>query len=81
MSYLFFVDDTLICCKLKEEMILNLRCILLCFQALSRLNINLNKSEMVMLGRMGNGDWFPGVLGCNLFNCLLVFGFSFGGQI
>lgn len=41
------MDDSLIFCKPKTEYLLNLRCILLCFLAVSGLKINLAKSEMV----------------------------------
>lgn len=44
VSHLFFVDDTLFFCKPDKRMILNLRGVLLYFQAVSGLNINLNKS-------------------------------------
>lgn len=47
--HLFFADDTLIFCQLKERMMLHLRCILLCFQAVSGLDINLKKSELLRM--------------------------------
>lgn len=36
-------------------MLLNLRCILLCFQAVSGLNINLAKSKLVIFGEGNKG--------------------------
>lgn len=46
-THLFFVDDSLIFCESDAGMLLNLWCILLCFQAVSGLKINLRKSELV----------------------------------
>lgn len=50
VSHLFFANDTMIICQLVEEMVLNLRAVLLYFQAVQGLDINLDKSEMVSLG-------------------------------
>lgn len=47
---------------------MNLRCILLCFQVISGLNINLQKSELVMLRSKGNGDQLANALGCKIVN-------------
>lgn len=41
----------MIFCQLDMEIVMNLRAILLCFQAVSGLNINLEKSEMVRIGK------------------------------
>lgn len=64
LSHLFFTDDILSFCQLDENMILNLKCVLLCFQAISRPNIHLNKSEMVKMGNRGDRDSLPVVLEC-----------------
>lgn len=48
-------------------MLLNLRCILLCFQAVSGLNINLTKTELVIFGE-GNNKELTDILGCKLAN-------------
>lgn len=49
-------------------MIMKLRCILLCFKAVSGLNINLQKSELAMLSNKGNGVRFAKALGCKIVN-------------
>lgn len=49
ITHLFFVDDTLVFCELDEVALLNLRCVLLCLQAISDLNTNLTKFELVRL--------------------------------
>lgn len=45
-------------------MILNFRCVILCFQVVSGLNINLNKSELVKLADKGDKNRLATVLGC-----------------
>lgn len=49
-SHLFFANDTLIFCQQEVGILRHLTCILLLFQAVSGLSINLSKSEMVRLG-------------------------------
>lgn len=45
--HLLFVDDTLIFCHPDVRNLFHLRCIFLCFQRVSGLKINLQKSELV----------------------------------
>lgn len=52
VTHLFFANDTLFC-QSQERFLLNLKCVMLCFQVVSGLNINLVKSKMV---RLGNGS-------------------------
>lgn len=81
ISYLFFVDETFLFCYLKKQFLLHLKCILLCFQDVSGLNINLDKTELVKLGDKGDECGLAKVLGCkatnlpiNILGCLLVLG-------
>lgn len=64
VTHLFFADDTLIFCKPDLKNLLHLRCILLCFQAVSGLKINLNKSELARIGGSGDAGPFARILGC-----------------
>ena len=50
VSHLMFANDTLILCKADAGELDSLRDILLCFQAVSRLKINLEKSELIPVG-------------------------------
>lgn len=50
VSHIFFADDALIFCEPNVNAILHLRCILLCFQMVFGVRINLKKMEMVLIG-------------------------------
>jgi hypothetical protein len=45
-------DDTLIFCKANGEHLHNPRCLFLCFEAVSRLKINLSKSKIIPIGEV-----------------------------
>jgi hypothetical protein len=50
VSHILFVDDTLIFCEENHEQLCHLHCLFLCFEVVSRLKINLSKSELVPVG-------------------------------
>ena len=58
------MDDTLIFCKADLDQIMILRMILIWFEVVSGLKINLGKSELVPVGAVNNIDIFLVVLGC-----------------
>ena len=64
VSHLFFEDDMLIFCEADLDHIMILRMILIWFEAVSGLKINLGKSEIVPVGVVHNIDLFLVVLGC-----------------
>ena len=64
VSHLLFADDTLIFCKVDLDQILILCMILIWFEAVPGLKINLGKSELVPVGAVNNIDIFLVVLGC-----------------
>jgi hypothetical protein len=51
ISHLMFADDILIMCDAEVDQIHNLDHILLCFKAILGLKVNLQKSEIVTVGR------------------------------
>lgn len=72
LSYHIFADGALIFCQSEEKMLLNLRCILLCFQVVLSLNIYLKKSELVRI--VISDEVHPaGMVGCKVVNLLIKF--------
>ena len=65
-SHLLFVDDTLVFCKDSEEQILFLSWILLYFEALSGLRVNLEKSITLPVGDVENLNRLAYELGCRV---------------
>ena len=66
LSHLLFADDTLIFCDADLDQILILRMILIWFEVVSGLKINLGKCELVLVGIVHNIDLLLNVLGCKL---------------
>ena len=64
VSHLLFADDTLIFCGADLDQVLFLHMILIWFEAVSGLKINLGKSELVPIGMVHNLDLLLNVLGC-----------------
>jgi hypothetical protein len=64
VCHLLFADDTLIFCELNSEQLQHLRCLFLCFEAVLRLKINLEKSEIVLVGDVGDVKGLARILGC-----------------
>jgi len=52
ISHLLFADDTLFICKPYESNIGYLRCILLLFEAMSGLKVNLAQSVLIPIGKV-----------------------------
>jgi hypothetical protein len=73
VSYLLFADDTLIFCEPKVEQLWNLRCLLLCFEAVSRLKINLVKSVIVPIGEVEDAEGLSRIFGCGVESLPLMY--------
>lgn len=66
VSYLLFADDTIIFCDNDCEQIINLRCILVWFEAVSGLRVNLYKTSILPIGEVDNTHLLAGILGCGV---------------
>ncbi|RVX05596.1 hypothetical protein CK203_027274 [Vitis vinifera] len=66
VSHLLFADDTLIFCEAGEEQMTFLCWVLMWFEAISGLKVNLDKSELILVGRVENVDDLVGKLGCKV---------------
>ena len=64
VSHLLFTDDTLIFCDVNIDQMLILRMVLIWFEVVSGLKVNLGKSELVAVGAVHNMDLLVAVLGC-----------------
>ena len=65
VSHLLFGDDTLVFCGASKKQLLYLSWILMWFEAMSGLKINLDKSELIPVGSVENveelaGSWVQG---------------------
>lgn len=73
ISHLLFVDDTLILCEADESYFRNLQCLLLCFEAVLRLQINLPKSEAISIDSVGNVQELVVILCCRVSSLPIIF--------
>ena len=64
VSHLLFADDTLIFCDANIDQLLILRMVLIWFEVVSSLKVNLGKSELVVVGAVHNFELVVAVLGC-----------------
>ena len=61
-----FADDTILFCDADEEQFLHVRMLLLCFQVVTGLKVNVLKSEMVPIGEVPNVHVLAEILGCRI---------------
>ena len=66
ISHLLYADDTLIFCEDDIEQLKFLSWILMWFEAMSGLKINLTKSEIIPIGPVNNLVELTSELGCNI---------------
>ena len=66
ISHLLFVDDTLVFCQASQDQLTYLSRLLMWFEAISGLRINLEKSELILVGRVENIDDLALDFGCRV---------------
>jgi hypothetical protein len=64
VSHLLFADDTLVFCGADERQISHIGALLVCFEAVSGLKINLPKSALIPVGSVVDIDHLAELLGC-----------------
>jgi hypothetical protein len=64
VSHLLFADDTLVFCGANDSQIRHLGALLVCFEAVLGLKVNLAKSALILVGSVGDVDQLAGLLGC-----------------
>lgn len=72
-DHLLFADDALVFGEASQEHLTYLCWILMCFEVISGLKINLEKSQLTPVGRVEEVDMLAIVLGCNLATLLIVY--------
>jgi hypothetical protein len=64
VSHLLFADDTLVFCGADASQISHMGTLLVCFEAVSELKVNLSKSALVPVSSLDDVDQLAGQLGC-----------------
>jgi hypothetical protein len=64
VSHLLFADDTLVFCGADASQIGYMGALLVCFEAVSGLKVNLSKSSLVPVGSLDDVDHLAGSMGC-----------------
>ena len=66
VSHLLFADDTILFCDVDVQQIFHVQMLLLCFQAVIGLKVNVSKSELVPIGEVNNVHALSKILGCQI---------------
>ena len=66
ISHLLFVDDTILICDASREQLLYIRMVLIFFEAIIGLRVNVGKSEIVLVGEVGNLGALARILCCKV---------------
>ena len=61
-----FVEDTILFCDVVVEQILHVQLLLLCFQVVTGLKVNVQKSEMVPIREVNDIHALAEILGCRI---------------
>jgi hypothetical protein len=60
----FFADDTLVYCGANADHMFSLKVLLVCFEAVLGLKVNMTKLALVLVGNVDNVGVLAGILGC-----------------
>ena len=66
ITHLLFADDTLVFCEASQDSMTYLSWLLMWFETISGLRINLDKSEILPMGRVENLEILALELGCKV---------------
>ena len=66
VSHLLFIDDTLVFCGASQDQVTYLSWILMWFEAISGLRINLDKNELIPVGSVENTEALAIEIGCKV---------------
>ena len=66
ISHLLFADDTILFCDASREQLLYIQMVMIFFETIRELKVNIGKSEIVPVGVVGSLNALASVLGCNI---------------
>ena len=66
ISHLLFADNTILFCDASREQLLYIRMVLIFFKDIAGLKVNVGKSEIVLVGKVGNLDALARILCCKV---------------
>ena len=66
ISHLLFADDAILFCDASKEKLLYIRMVLIFFEAITGLKVNVGKSEIVPAGEVGNLGALARILCCKV---------------
>jgi hypothetical protein len=66
VSHLLYADDTILFCDAHPEQLLYIRMVLICFEAVTGLKVNMTKSEMVPIGEVVGLSALADLLFCHI---------------
>ena len=66
ISHILFADVTILFCDAFEEQLLHIRMVIIFFEAITGLKVNVGKSEIVLVDEVGNLDALACVLCCKV---------------
>ena len=66
ISHLLFTDDTLVFCEGSQDQVIYLSWLLMWFKAISGLRIDLDKSEILLIGKVENLEDLALEFGCKV---------------
>lgn len=78
ISHLLFADDNILFCDADLNQVQTLKALLHCFEVVSSLKVNFNKSELVPVGHVSNSKHLATILGCKVSSLPMIFGSSVG---
>ncbi|CAL1404032.1 unnamed protein product [Linum trigynum] len=64
VTHLLFADDTVIFCDANHDQVLNILATIVCFQSMTGLRINLDKSVMYIVGDVADPSFYAAIFGC-----------------
>ncbi|CAN1788099.1 Putative ribonuclease H protein At1g65750 [Linum perenne] len=66
VNHILYADDAVVFCEANSEHVQQVLAILICFEAISSLKVNVHKSIMYPISEVGDGQRLADILGCSL---------------